>query len=70
MRKCEICGRKVNTRTMKVYVVERSISAVFGGKRKYYCTDCTRCGERIVLKEMFDGVVVTPSESKAVTNDK
>ena len=70
MRKCEICGRKVNTRTMRVYVVERSTTALFEGKKKYYCTDCTRCGARIVLKEMFDGVVVTPSESGEKVNDK
>lgn len=48
---------------MKVYIIERKEPPLFK-TQSYYCTDCTRCGARIVLKEKFDGVVVTPSESE------
>lgn len=63
LRKCEVCGKRVNRHTMKVYIVERKEPLWFR-TQSYYCTDCTRCGARIVLKQKFDGVVVTPSESE------
>lgn len=69
MRKCEVCGKRVNRYTMKVYIIERKEPLLFK-TQSYYCTDCTRCGARIVLKEKFDGVVVTPSESGEKVNDK
>lgn len=70
MRKCEVCKRIVNRRTMKVYVIEHKEPPFYTRKTLYYCTDSTRCGARIVLKEKFDGVVVKPSESEVVANDK
>lgn len=51
MRKCEVCKRKVNPRTMRVYAVEREQRLRYV---RQYCTDCTHCGARIILRTNID----------------